>query len=81
MVIGWSWDFHQAAIESSYSNVPNEPSIFLRKVEPGPKLERARAVSGANVDTRPTIAVGPDGQDLLRMGKRDDESEGGGTRK
>ena len=42
--------------------MPDSPSIFLRTVEPGPKLERARAVSGPNVDSRPTIAVGPDGR-------------------
>ncbi len=62
VVIGWSWDFHRQLSCPAYSRVPSEPSIFLRKVEPGPKFERARAVSGANVDTRPTIAVGQGGR-------------------
>jgi len=57
VVIGWSWDFHHVPENQGYSQVPQEPSIFLRRVEPGPKLERARAVSGPNVDTRPTIAL------------------------
>jgi peroxiredoxin len=62
VVIGWSWDFHRQLSTPAYSSVPNSPSIFLRKVEPETKLERARVVSGANTDTRPAIAVGPDGR-------------------
>jgi hypothetical protein len=61
VVIGWSWDFHRQNSTSAYSSVPDTPSIFLRKVAPGPKLERARAVSGANFDTRPTLAVSTSG--------------------
>ncbi|MEN6405697.1 MAG: S41 family peptidase [Thermoguttaceae bacterium] len=64
VVIGWSWDFHQKNFNRSYSNnkTSDQPSIFLRKVELGPKFGRARAVSGPNVDSRPTIAVSPDGR-------------------
>ena len=50
VLIGWSWDFHRP--NPGYSQIPNSPSIFLRKVEPGPKFEHSRAVSGANVDSR-----------------------------
>lgn len=62
VVIGWSWDFHRQLSCPRYSEVPDNPSIFLRKVEPGPKFGPVRAVSGANIDTRPALAVGPDGR-------------------
>jgi glutathione peroxidase-family protein len=61
VVIGWSWDFHRQNSTPAYSSVPDSPSIFLRKVAAGQKLERARAVSGANIDTRPTLAVSTTG--------------------
>ncbi|MGW8257573.1 MAG: redoxin family protein [Thermoguttaceae bacterium] len=64
VVIGWSWDFHHVPQNQGYSQVPKEPSIFLRSVKPGPKLGRARAVSGANIDTRPTIVLGSNGRVL-----------------
>lgn len=60
VVCGWSWDFHQP--NPGYSSVPREPSIFLRKIGPGGPVGRARAVSGSNVDTRPTLAVAADGR-------------------
>ena len=41
VVIGWSWDFHHVPENLGYSQVPQEPSIFLRSVEAGPKLQRA----------------------------------------
>ncbi len=62
VVIGWSWDFHHVPENHGYSQVPQEPSIFLRTLEPGPKLNRARPVSGPHVNTRPAIVVGPDGK-------------------
>jgi peroxiredoxin len=60
VVIGWSWDFHRP--NKGYSEVCNQPSIFLRKIGPGSKLGFFRAISGNNIDTRPTIAPGPEGR-------------------
>jgi hypothetical protein len=63
VVIGWSWDFHQRNCNGPYASnkISDQPSIFLRTVEPGPKLSRARAVSGPNVDSRPTIIARSNG--------------------
>ena len=59
MVFAWSWDFHWP---KGYSRVPDKPSIFLRKINFQGVLDRARAVSGPNCDSRPAIAVAPDGR-------------------
>ena len=66
MVIGWSWDFHQRNFNRAYADnkISDQPSIFLRTVERGPKFARARAVSGPNVDSRPALAVASDGRVL-----------------
>ena len=59
MVFAWSWDFHRP---QGYSRVPQQPSIFLRRINSQGKLERVRAVSGKNCDSRPAITVAPDGR-------------------
>jgi peroxiredoxin len=64
VLISWSWDFHRVPENRNYSQVPKEPTIFLRQVEPGPRFERARAVSGTNIDSRPTIAMDSEGRVL-----------------
>jgi hypothetical protein len=72
VVCAWSWDFHQPA---GYSRVPQMPTIFLRKLAPTGAVGRPRAVSGPNADTRPTVAIGPDGRVWCVW-----ESAGGHTR-
>ncbi|MEN6366661.1 MAG: S41 family peptidase [Thermoguttaceae bacterium] len=64
IVVGWSWDFHQKNSNRAYAGnkKSDQPSIFLRQVKPGTTFERARAVSGSNVDSRPTIAMASDGR-------------------
>ena len=58
-VIGWSWDYHRP---QGYTKVPREPSIFCREVGADSKLGPVRAVSGANIDTMPAVAVCSDGR-------------------
>jgi len=55
--VGWSWDYHRP---KGYSPVPQSPSIFLRRVDPG-GLGPVRAVSGPECDTRPTLGAGSNG--------------------
>ncbi len=59
VLVCWSWDFHSP---NGYSRVPEDPSIFLRKIQAGPSLGPIKAVSADCIDSHPSIAVGKDGQ-------------------
>jgi hypothetical protein len=54
VLVGWSWDFHKP---TGYTQEAEAPTIFVREVSADLTLGRAQDVSGATIDTVPTVAV------------------------
>ena len=53
-LVGWSWDFHRP---KGYTREAQEPTIFLRTVEPDLTLGKPFHASGRSIDMVPVLAA------------------------